>query len=198
MQADLWFRPLVWLDYRLAVLLTVFLPLTLLVWSLLRRRSTLVHLLVIYWRVASLLFFSVYLLIPAWSIGFATGFLARLLIPVSLWFWVDLNEEIADLPPRPLKLAFTGWRWAASLYCALGTLASLPTLSCVLNAAPAANFCRVWLEPVWAYKQWLHPNADPGFLGAIGAIGLCVYGLYFIYFLVMRLSRQGRAAITQH
>ncbi len=197
MQADLWFRPLVWLDYRLAVLFTVFVPLVLFIWSLARRRNSILHLMMIYWRVASLLLLSVYLLMPAWQIGFAVGWLSRLLIVVSLWFWADLNEEIADLPARPLKLGFTAWRWAMTFYCLLGTLASLPLLACTVAAAPADNFCRVWLEPVWAYKQWLHPNTDPGFLGFLGAIGLCIYGLYFVYFLVMRLGRQGRAAMTQ-
>ncbi len=197
MDADLWFRPLVWLDYRLATVFTLFLPLVLLGWALVRRRSAFVHLLVIYWRVASLLFLSVYLLIPGWQVGFATVFLARLLIPLSLWFWADLNEEIADQPPRALKLIFTSWRWAITVYCLLGTLGSVPLLACTLSANPSATFCRAWLEPTWIYKQWLHPDTDPGFLGFVGAIGLCIYGLYFLYFLVMRLGKQGRSAITQ-
>jgi len=197
MDADFWFRSFVWLDYRLATIFTVFLPLILFIWALLRRQRTFLHLLIIYWRVASLLPIGVYLLMPGWQLGFAAGFVARILIAISLWFWADLNEEILDLPPRPLKLIFTAWRWAITLYCLLGAAASLPMLSCTTQANPTATFCRVWLEPVWAYKQWFHPNTDPGFLGFVGAMALCVYGLYFIYFLVMRLGRQGRSAMTQ-
>ena len=43
-----------------------------------------------------------------------TGYfmLAPLLIVAVLWFWVDLNEELADLPPwRPLPLTVRIWRW---------------------------------------------------------------------------------------
>lgn len=197
MDADFWFRPFVWLDYRLATIFTVFLPLILFIWALIRRQRTFTHLLIIYWRVASLLLISVYLLVPGWPLGFATSLIARILIAISLWFWADLNEEIFDLPPRPLKLIFTAWRWGITLYCLLSAAASLPTLSCTTHANPGASFCRIWLEPVWIYKQWFHPNTDPGFLGFVGAMALCVYGLYFIYFLVMRLGRQGRSAMTQ-
>jgi hypothetical protein len=32
--------------------------------------------------------------------------LARILIPVALWFWVDINEEIADRSPGALTLSY--------------------------------------------------------------------------------------------
>ncbi len=95
---DLWFRPFVWLDYRLAFVFTVIIPLVLVLWSLFKQVEAINSLLVIYWRVASLLMITVYLMIPSWPLGFVTGFLARCLIAFGLWFWVDLNDEIHDLP----------------------------------------------------------------------------------------------------
>jgi len=56
------------------------------------------RLLTIYWRVSSLLAITIYLLIAALPVGFISGLMARILIPISLWFWVDLNEEIEDQP----------------------------------------------------------------------------------------------------
>ena len=194
---EIWFRPLVWTDYRLAVVFTVILPLVLIIWTTLKKAEAMQRLLIIYWRVASLLMITVYLMIPAWSIGFVTGFVARLLIPLSLWFWIDLNDEIADAPQSSLKLVFTSWRWAVTVYSILGAIAFSPFLSCVTTNVIKNPFCRVWLEPPFLYKQWFHANSTPGFLGFLGAAGLCVYAIYFVYFLLMRLGKQGRSAMEQ-
>ncbi|MGL5795200.1 MAG: DUF3177 family protein, partial [Waterburya sp.] len=120
---DIWFRPLVWMDYRLGVLLAVILPLVLLIWALFQRQEAIQKLLIIYWRVASLLMITIYLLIPGWKVGFISGLAARILIPISLWFWVDLNEEIRDIPQNIFKLIFTSWRWAITGSCVLGAIA---------------------------------------------------------------------------
>lgn len=198
MDNEIWLRPWVWLDYKLAVIFTVVMPLLLLIWSLIRRNETVTHLLIIYWRVASLLMITVYLMIPGWWFGFVSGFVARLLIPVALWFWVDLNEEIVDEPPSLFKGVLTGWRWAVSVYCAIGTVLTVPFLSCVFSTqALATPFCRVWLEPPFFYWELLHQNSRPGFLGFLGLVGLIVYSLYFIGFLLTRLGKRGRSAMEQ-
>lgn len=194
-----WLQPLVWTDYRLAVLFTVIVPLILLVWAFVQKADAMTRLLIIYWRVASLLAITVYLLIPAWSVGYATGWLARILIPISLWFWADLNEEIADRPRSPLTLSFTAWRWATTIYCILGVIGTTyPALTCTFSPNLAEiPHCRVWLEAPWLYKQWIHPNSTPGFLGFLGVIGLIFYGFYLAYFIIVRLGKQGRSAIEE-
>ncbi|MEB3310745.1 MAG: DUF3177 family protein [Snowella sp.] len=193
-----WFRPLVWLDYRLAVIFAVIIPLILLVWSTLKQSEAIQRLLIIYWRVASLLMITVYLMIPSWSISYLTGISARILIPLSLWFWVDLNDEIKDLPQSSLKLVTTSWRWAVTIYCSLGVMAFIPFLSCAFSpGAIDSNFCQVWLQAPWRYKEIIHPNATPGFLGFLGMVGLICYALYFGYFLIIRLVKQGRSALEQ-
>ncbi len=198
MQDDLWYRPLVWMDYKIAVLFAILAPLVLLVWALIKRSEAITRLLIIYWRVASLLMIALYLLIPAWRIGFVASFCGRILIPLSLWFWVDLNEEIDDRPPDLLKLLLTAWRWAMTVYCGIGAIATLPFLSCAFNPnvieTPA---CRVWLEAPWLYKALLHNEASPGVVGFFGAVGLCLYIVYFAYFILIRLGRQGRSALEQ-
>lgn len=189
-------RQLVWMDYRLAVIFTVLVPIGLLIWSFVNKVESMQRLLGIYWKVASLLMITVYLMIPSWSIGYLSGLLARILIPISLWFWVDLNEEIRDQPANSLKLAFTSWRWAMTIYCAVGALANVPFVSCALSATTRqTTYCQVWLEAPSQYQLLFHGNSTPGFLGFLGAVGLIIYVIYLLTFLVFRLGRQGRIAI---
>jgi hypothetical protein len=195
---EYWFRPLVWMDYRLAVLFTVVIPLILFIWAFVQKAEALQHLLAIYWRVASLLAITVYLSIAALPISFVSGLVARILIAISLWFWVDLNEEIADQPRGPLKLAFTSWRWSVTVYTIIGALAQVPFLQCVVsNTARNGPFCRPWLEPPLLFKDYFHPNTTPQFLGFIGVVGLIIYVLYLSYFVLVKLGKQGRTAIQQ-
>ncbi len=208
---DIWFNPLVWLDYRLAFIFAVIIPLILLIWSAFRQVESIQRLLIIYWRVASLLMITVYLLIPLFpdgdktglfprilAYGFVTSFLARVLIPLCLWFWVDLNDEIKDLPITLLKLVVTSWRWAITLYCILGAIATLPFVACTFSPPQLVTpYCQVWLQTPWHYKEWFHPNMSAGFLGFLGIIGLVVYFLYFLTFLVFRLTKNGRSALEQ-
>lgn len=201
MENEIWFKPLIWMDYRLAILFMVALPLVLLVWAAIKRAEAITRLLIIYWRVASLAAIAFYLMIPSWRIAFIAGFFARVLIPISLWFWVDLNEEIDDRPPDSLKFVTTAWRWAVSLYCTVGALASIPFLSCAFQANVAqVPYCRPWLEVPWSYYRLLHYKADysnVGLLGFLGATALCVYIVYFFYFLLIRLGKQGRSALEK-
>ena len=95
----LWFRPLVWLDYRLAVLFAVIIPTILIIWSLAKSSEAIERLLIIYWRVASLLMITIYFMIPSWPIAFVTGFATKILIPLSLWFgWISMMKLRIYLP----------------------------------------------------------------------------------------------------
>lgn len=192
-----WFQPFVWMDYRLAVLITVLLPLILWIWALVQKVDAIQHLLGIYWRVASLLAISLYLMIAALPMSFWVSTTARILVPISLWFWVDLNEEIAEQRPSLLKLAFSSWRWGITVYSVLGALLQIPFLRCGFNegtAIIADPFCRVWLDPPWFYKEVLHGNVGPRFLGFVGLLALVVYVLFLSYFLFIKLGKQGRSA----
>jgi Protein of unknown function (DUF3177) len=198
MQNEIWFRPLIWMDYRLAVLFAVVIPLILLAWAFVQKAEAMQRLLIIYWRVSSLLAITIYLFIASFQVGFISGVMARVLIPISLWFWVDLNEEIEDGPESALKLTFNSWRWAISLYCILGVIAQLPSLQCGFSPeALAQPLCQAWLEPPLVFKEYFHPRTPAGLLGFLGATGLVVYILYLSYFVLFKLGKQGRSAIRQ-
>lgn len=191
-------RSLVWLDFRLAVLFTVILPLALLIWAFVEKNEAMQRLLIIYWRVSSLLAITVYLLIGNAPVSFLAGPIARVLIPISLWFWVDLNEEIAEQPDTPLKLTFTAWRWAVSIYNGLGVLAFIPFLRCAFSReAFNSPFCQVWVDPPLLYKQFFHANTTLQFLGFLGILALGFYILCLGYFVLFRLGKQGRSALEQ-
>ncbi|HEY9906769.1 MAG TPA: DUF3177 family protein [Thermosynechococcaceae cyanobacterium] len=195
-----WLTPIVWTDFRLAILFTVLIPLGLLVWALVQKAEAIQKLLLIYWRVSSLLGITVYLLIGALPIGFVSGWLGKVLILVALWFWADLNEEISEQPKSSLKLAFSAWRWAVSVYCGIGAVAQIPVLRCAFISSSALveePFCRPWLSPPWAFRDLVHATTKPYFLGFLALVGLVAYVLYFGYFVVVRLGKQGRSATGQ-
>lgn len=182
------------MDYRLAVLFLVLIPLALLIWAFILKADAIERLLTIYWRVASLLAVTVYLLIAELPVGFLASLGALILIPISLWFWADLNEEIDD-QRGPLKIAFSAWRWSVTLYCGLGAIAQLFFLNCAFSrAAIASPRCQVWLEAPFLFKQIFHANTGIGTLGFIGIVALIVYLLCLLYFVFFKLSRQGRSA----
>ncbi len=195
--AENWLESLVWTDYRVAVLFTVLIPLGLLLWAFVAKADALQKLMVIYWRVSSLLAITVYLMIASLPVSFVAALGARVLIPLGLWFWVDLNEEIDDQAQPRLKFVFKAWRWAMTIYCAIGTVAQVLTLPCALKASEVMvqdAACRVWLAPTWLYRQYFHGNTNPSFLGVLGLLGLGIYVIYLAYFVLFRLGKQGRSA----
>lgn len=192
-----WFQPLVWMDYRLSVLLTVSIPLVVVIWAVCAKADAIARLLMIYWRVASLLAITLYLMMAALPVSFVSSVMGRALIPACLWFWEDLNDEIADRPQSSLKLAFTAWRWAITVYSGLGALAQIPFLTCAFKSQTQVidePFCSVWFDPPWLYKQMFHAKASPQFLGFLGLTGLAIYVAYLSYFVLIKLGKQGRSA----
>jgi len=199
---DLLYRTLVWLDYRLAVVFALGLPLVLLVWAVARREGALVRLLSIYWKVASLLGISVLLLIDARPLGYVLALVAELLVVVAVWFWVDLNEELDDLPPwRPLPLTVRAWRWALTVYGVTAAMLSVTALTCLVGGVNRP-VCQVWLE---APRQ-LHAVAvrvfgfvfggqlTPGLTAFFGYLALAFYAVGMLQWLLVRLPRFGRVA----
>jgi hypothetical protein len=195
---NVWFRPFVWIDYRLELLFTLIIPLILLIWAFVQKSEGIQHLLIIYWRVASLLAITLYLMIGGFGVSFISGLMARILIPVSLWFWVDLNDDVEYQSSGSLKLIFTSWRWAVSVYSVLSAIAFVPFLGCAFAADLLKNpSCSVWLEAPLLFREYFHANTKPGFLGFLGIVGLIIYVLYLTYFILIKLGKQGRSATQQ-
>lgn len=173
------YRSLVYLDFVLAVLLTVLAPLALLVinWRLPRLKARLIG----YWRVSALLMVTVYLLIGQAPIGFVTGVLARLLIALRL----VLPLEPVHSDTRRYRV-FNVWRTITIGYCLVGVLWTLPLVACMTGQF---EYCQVWFEPVSRFKQVFHAGVSTDTLKTIGyvALGLYVLGL------VVQVARAYRA-----
>ena len=198
---ELSYRTLVWLTYRLAAMFALGLPLVLLIWSAIKRETSLVRLLSLYWKVASLMAISMLLLTSQQPLGYITALIAPLLMVVSIWFWVDLNEELEDLPAwRPLPLTVRAWRWALSGSGLLSVVMTGTALNCVQVAdGPSCGF---WMEaPRGLHRlveivfeflfggQWTESVA-----GFIGYLALVAYVAGFLQWLLVRLPRQRRVA----
>lgn len=190
-------RQLVWLDFRLAVVFTVILPLILLIWSWRAQTQPITRSLIIYWRVASLLAISVLLMIGNLPISFFSGIASRILIPLSLWFWQDLNDEISHTRHQ-LGWFYQTWRWAVSIYCLGGLVFNLIFANCgLLSIDQLYNTCRVWFEPPIAFQQIFLGAFTTANLIFVGIVGLIVYLLYFAVFLIFTLPKQGRIAFRE-
>jgi hypothetical protein len=199
---DLLYRSLVWLDVRLGVLFAVGLPMVLLVWAAVRREGALQRLLTLYWKVASLLLIALLLLTDSRPTGFLLLVIAPLLVVATLWFWVDLNEELADMPPwRPLPLTVRVWRWSLTVLSLAGALFATTALPCVSGVAQRPH-CSVWMEA----PRGLHQLIDgvfafvfggdwtPAVAAFLGYLGLVAYVVGLLQWLVVRLPRLGRVA----
>lgn len=198
MDYSIWFRPFVWIDYRLAVLFLVIIPLILLIWAFVQKAESIQRLLTIYWRISSLVAITIYLMIAQYPVSFISGLMARILIPISLWFWVDLNDEIEYQTSGSLKFIFTSWRWATTVYCIFGTLAFIPFLGCAFSGNVLKTpYCSVWFEAPLLFKEYFHANSKAEFLGFLGITSLVIYVLYLSYFVLIKLGKQGRSATPQ-
>tara|TARA_Y100001968_G_scaffold136503_1_gene124559 strand:- start:13381 stop:13992 length:612 start_codon:yes stop_codon:yes gene_type:complete len=195
------YHSLVWLTYRLAATFAFGLPLIILVWASIKKEACIKRLLFIYWKVSSLIAISILLLTSKQSIGYITSFVSPIVIIGSLWFWIDLNEEIDEMPQwRPLALTVRVWRWSISfsglLYCYLSFL----SLSC-FQFAEKAN-CIAWIQD----PQNLHQttkvifnflfggNWSQSLSGFIGYLTLIIYLIGLIQWILIRLPKQGRIA----
>lgn len=195
------YRSLVWLDVRLGMLFAVGLPLVLLVWAALRKEQALVRLMGLYWKVASLQLIALLLLTDNRPTGFLLLVVAPLLVVVSLWFWVDLNEELADMPPwRALPLTLRIWRWSLTLLSLAGASLAVTALPCM--GGSTLRLCRAWQEA----PQGLHGVVakvfafvfggawTTGVAAFVGYAALVAYAVGLLQWLVVRLPRLGRVA----
>ncbi|WP_216907994.1 DUF3177 family protein [Synechococcus sp. CCY 0621] len=195
------YRSLVWLDVRLGMLFAVGLPLVLLLWAALRKEQALVRLMGLYWKVASLQLIALLLLTDNRPAGFLLLVVAPLLVVVSLWFWVDLNEELADMPPwRALPLTLRIWRWSLTLLSLAGASLAVTGLPCM--GGSTLRLCRAWQEAplglhgvvakVFAFVfggEW-----TTGVAAFVGYAALVAYAVGLLQWLVVRLPRLGRVA----
>lgn len=187
-------RQLVWLDYRLALVFMALIPFGMSIWAFRGGNEAIKRSLLLYWRVASLVLITIYLAIGSLGISFISGIVAALLIVLALWFWQDLNEDIAA-SRNSLKSIYLGWRWATTIYCLLSAVFRLLFSNCAfVKIEQIGDICPIWFEPPLSFSNLFHNGVPVENLAFIGAVGGIVYVLYLFFFLAFSLPKTGRIA----
>ena len=119
----------------------------------------------------------------------------------SIWFWVDLNEEIAEMSMyKPISLTTRIWRWNLSFWGILNTVLHIFSWRC-LNSINA-NYCDTWREiPYNSFittktiiKFILDGNWTSTFATFFAYSALLIYLIGLLQWLVIQLPRNGRFA----
>jgi len=193
---------LIWAEYRAAIVLVVGLPLVLLIWSTVRGEGAIARLLNLYWKVASLLAITVLLMAGLEPMAFPVAVAAHLLILSSLWFWEDINDELADLPPwRALPLTTRIWRWSMTVLSLAGAVASVASLGC-MSGFQVNELCPLWQHAPGIFGNFIGTGLNFLFgtpwttavARFVGWLGLVTYAGFFLQWLLVRWPRFGRVA----
>ena len=195
------FQALVWLSYRVAGTFAFGLPLFLLIWAKIANESSIDRLLSIYWKVSSLYVISLLFLSVESQLGQIISLIAPILMVISIWFWVDLNEEIDEMfIYEPISLTTRIWRWSLSFWGILNTGLHLYSWRC-LNSINEP-FCDTWREiPYHSFvttkiiiKFILGGNWTTTFSTFFGYLALTLYLLGFLQWLIIQFPKNGRFA----
>jgi hypothetical protein len=185
-------RELIWLDFRLSIVVGVIAPLVLLGWAWLGKSAPIYNILVTYWRVSSLLGITIFLLIGSLPIAFIVGWLSRLLIPLSLWWWQDLNEQVMQQRGM-IRSVFLAWRWGISFYFVVGSILGTYFLPCAfLPKQEFTDTCKAVLEVPLLFKDIVFYSIPIQNLTAFGIAMLVVFMIFFGSYLIFTLPERGR------
>ena len=195
------FQILVWLSYRIAATFALGLPLFLLIWAKISNTSSIDRLLSIYWKVASLYAISLLFLSGESQLGQLIAFISPIMMVFSIWFWIDLNEEIEEMPIyKPISLTTRIWRWTLSFWGILSTGLHIFSWQC-LNSINQ-SYCDTWREiPYNSFittkmiiKFILDGNWTTAFSTFFAYLALILYLIGLLQWLIMQLPKNGRFA----
>jgi len=177
------------------------LPLILLIWAKISNSSSIDRLLSIYWKVSSLYAINLLFLSGESRLGQLISLIAPILMIGSIWFWVDLNEEIDDMSfYNPISLTTRIWRWTLSLWVLLNTGLHIVSFNC-LNSING-NYCNSWREiPYNSFittkiiiKFILDGNWTSAFATFLAYFALIIYLIGLLQWLVIQFPKNGRFA----
>ena len=195
------FQILVWLSYRVAATFAFGLPLFLFIWSKISNSSSIDRLLSIYWKVSSLYAINILFLSSESQLGQLISLISPILMVSSIWFWVDLNEEIEEMYIyNPISLTTRIWRWTLSFWVILNTLLHLFSWRCLSSIN--GNYCDSWREiPYNSFittKVILKFIIDANWTTALATffayLALILYLIGLFQWLIIQFPKNGRFA----
>ena len=195
------FQILVWLSYRVAATFAFGLPLFLFIWSKISNSSSIDRLLSIYWKVSSLYAINILFLSSESQLGQLISLISPILMVSSIWFWVDLNEEIEEMYIyNPISLTTRIWRWTLSFWCILNTLLHLFSWRCL--SSMNGNYCDSWRENPYnsfittkvILKFILDGNWTTALATFFAYLALILYLIGLLQWLIIKFPKNGRFA----
>ena len=195
------FQTLVWLSYRIAAIFAFGLPLFLFIWARLSKVSSIDRLLSIYWKVASLYAINLLFLSAESQLGHSISLISPILMVGSIWFWVDINEEIEEMYfYKSISLTTRIWRWTLSFWCIFNTVLHIFSWRC-LNSVDN-SYCDIWREiPYNSFittkiiiKFILDGNWTTIVASFIAYFALILYLIGLIQWAIVQLPKNGRFA----
>ena len=195
------FQILVWLSYRIAATFAFGLPFVLLIWAKVSNISSIDRLLSIYWKVSSLYAINLLFLSSNSQLGQIISLISPILMVGSIWFWVDLNEEIDEMSIyKPISLTTRIWRWTLSFWAILNTGLHIFSFKC-LNSI-YGNYCDAWREiPYNSFtttkiiiKFILDGNWTTGIATFFAFSALILYLIGLLQWLIIQFPKNGRFA----
>ena len=195
------FQILVWLSYRVAATFAFGLPLFLFIWSKISNSSSIDRLLSIYWKVSSLYAINILFLSSESQLGQLISLISPILMVSSIWFWVDLNEEIEEMYIyNPISLTTRIWRWTLSFWGILNTSLHLFSWRCL--SSMNGNYCDSWREiPYNSFittkviiKFILDGNWTTALATFFAYSALILYLIGLLQWLIIQFPKNGRFA----
>ena len=117
----------------------------------------------------------------------------------SIWFWIDLNEEIEEMSIyKPISLTTRIWRWTLSFWGILNTLLHIFSWRCLTSIN--GSLCETWREiPYNSFittkiiiKFLLGGNWSTTFATFLGYLTLILYLIGLLQWLIIQLPKNGR------
>ena len=195
------FQILVLLSYRIAATFAFGLPLFLLIWAKISNVSAIDRLLSIYWKISILYVINLLFLSSESQLGQLISFFSPILMVTSIWFWVDLNEEIKGMSlSKAISLTTRIWRWTLSFWGILNSVLHIFSWKCLHSIN--ANYCDAWREVPYnsfittkiIIKFILDGNWTTGFATFFAYLALIFYLIGLLQWLIMQLPKNGRFA----
>ena len=195
------YKILTWLTYHLAASIALGIPIILFIWASIKQEKSIKRLISIYLKISSLMPISMLLLTDSKPIGYLVSFIAPLFMVGSIWFWIDLNEEIEDSPPfKALPLTIKIWRWCISFWGLFYLSLSSLSLQCFKTISDSK--CIAWQEAPkklhfitqGIFNFLFGGDWSQSLASFIGYLSLIIYIIGFTQWLLTRLPKQGRIA----
>ena len=189
----------VWLSFQLSTIFLIGIPLSLFLWSIKKRNKVVNKLLSIYWKISLLFFISLLLLIGKYNYALLITNISTLLMTFSVWFWNDINDELAEYDFSSSLITTTKvWRWGLTFISLNFLIQSFQNFNCfsLINSA----VCEIWLNPSTNF-YFIIKNLFNFFFGAnftqpiakfLGLFSLLIYILGLIQWAIIKLPKNGR------